>query len=125
MTDIINQLLTVLNQLKIKKMNFGHFKLFNIFNCPTMSRSTVLFTANALASGRVKFPPQLLKKKWGSGITKEIVTFSQFWPTREAKVEFRTFQIIQHFAEKNENMTKYVSNGFVSIISVEMSTNST
>ena len=50
--------------------------------------------------------------------------FKQPTPILNEKIEFRTFQIIQHFTSKNEKLTKCVANQPGSILLAETSSNS-
>ena len=50
-----------------------------------------------------------------------MITYLQFWKFKEEKIEFRTFQIIELFAQKNEKQTNCVANQPGLIFLAEMS----
>ena len=68
-------------------------------------KETFLFLKHPIvpAVSALTYPPLANPLSLGYDKTPEIVTVVLFWRAREEKNEFRTFQIIGHFAQKTEN----------------------
>ena len=65
---------------------------------------TYVLRIRPLDSRCENFFPQSYQKRWGTELQTEIITYSQFCKSWGEEIEFRTFQIIEHFAQKKQKI---------------------